>query len=205
MDTKKTITNYAEADDTVLVDLSRNGDTQAYDTLVRRHSRRLHSMLCQMTGNESDAYDIAQDAFIKAYHSLRYFSGRSAFYTWLYSIAANEGRSFLRKKKRENSYSINNDEHGDALEKDARLADNSITADPERLAHIKDLKAKLIRALDTLSFKHREVVNLYDIQGLSYGEIAKLLNISEGTLRSRLHYAHKQLQGLLSDEINNLS
>ncbi len=197
--------NTPDPPDTELVESARNGDTRAYDELVRRHSRKLHAMLYQMTGSEADAYDITQEAFIKAYHSLRYFSGKSAFYTWLYSIAANQGRNYLRKKKRENSYSIDNDEHGDALEKDARLADSSLTSDPERQAHLRDLKAKLTKALDSLSFKHREVVNLYDIQGLSYSEIAQLLDISEGTLRSRLHYAHQQLQGMLADEMENLS
>ncbi len=205
MNSKTPLINYTEKPDPELVDMAREGDTQAYDELVRRYSRRLHTMLCQMLRNEADAYDIAQEAFIKAYRCLRYFSGRSAFYTWLYSIAANEGRSFLRKKKKENNYSINNDEHGDALEKDSRLADGDLYSDPERRAQMLDLKKKLIQALDTLSFKHREVVNLYDIQGLSYNEIASILNISEGTLRSRLHYAHKHLQGLLADEMENFS
>ena len=194
--------NPHELDDAELVDLTRNGKTRAYDELVRRHSRKLHAMLYQMIGSEADAYDIAQESFLKAYNSLHYFNGKSTFYTWLYSIAANQARNFLRRRKRENSYSIDNDEHGDALEKDVRLADTSITSDPARQAYISDLKAKLGQALDSLSEKHREVVTLFDIQGMSYAEIAAILHISEGTLRSRLHYAHKQLQGMLSDEVS---
>ncbi len=192
--------NYSETDDASLVELTLDGQTRAFDELIRRHSRKLHAMLYQMLGNEADAYDVAQEAFLKAFHSLRYFGGKSAFYTWLYSIAANHARNFLRKRKKENSYSLDNTESGDPLEKDARLADTGLDSDPVRQAQIKDLKVKLLHAIDTLSPSHREVVVLCDIQGMSYPEIAQILNISEGTLRSRLHYAHKQLQALLADE-----
>lgn len=189
-----------QPDDEVLVQETLDGKTQAFDELVRRHSRKLHAMLLQMVGSEADAYDIAQESFLKAFHSLRYFNGRSAFYTWLYSIAANQARNFIRKRKRENTSSIDNDENGDRLEKDNDLADPALTADPARRAHLTDLRRKLIAALDKLSPAHREVVTMCDIHGLSYPEISRILNISEGTLRSRLHYAHRLLQGLLADE-----
>lgn len=192
--------SYAELPDTTLVEETVAGKTRAFDELIRRHSRKLHAMLFNMVGNEADAYDIAQESFLKAFNALRYFNGKSAFYTWLYAIAANQGRNFLRKRKRENNYSLDNTENGDPFEKDARLADTGLESDPVRQAQVKDLKVKLLNAIDSLSPAHREVVVLCDIQGLSYGEISKLLRISEGTLRSRLHYAHKQLQGVLADE-----
>ncbi len=194
--------NYQESDDSTLVSQTLEGHTKAFDELVRRHSRKLHSMLLQMVHNDADAYDIAQEAFLKAFHSLRYFSGKSAFYTWLYSISANHARNFLRKRKRENSYSLDNDDKGNQLEKDDRLADSSVESDPIRQASNKDLKIKLASAIETLSPNHREVVTLFDIQGLSYQEISDLLGISTGTLRSRLHYAHRQLQSILSEEYN---
>lgn len=186
-------------DDMVLVDLARQGDTKAYDQLVLRHSQKLHSMLIQMMGNEEDAYDVAQDAFMKAYHSLRYFNGRSAFYTWLYSIASNQGRNYLRKRKRSQTYSFQDDTFGDTQDYDSRLTDHSIDADPKRRLQIRELRKQLTDAMSKLSQKHQEVVRLYDIQGMSYSDISALLKISEGTLRSRLHYAHKQLQASLSD------
>lgn len=157
-------------------------------------------MLIQMLNSEADAYDVAQESFLKAFHSLRYFKGNSSFYTWLYTIALNQARNFLRKRKRERAYSIDDTENGDPLEKDAELADKGLESDPVRKAYVSDLRKKLARAIAQLSPAHQEVVNLCDIQGLSYPEIAKIINISEGTLRSRLHYAHKQLQGLLADE-----
>ncbi len=186
--------------DELLIKQTLAGETRAFDQLVRRHSRKLHAMLMQMVGSEADAYDIAQEAFLKAFRSLRYFHGQSAFYTWLYSIAANQARNFLRKRKRENSFSLDNDEKGDPMEKSNELADNNRISDPIRQANISDLKKKLESAINELSPAHREVVTLCDIQGMSYTEISELLNISEGTLRSRLHYAHRQLQGMLADE-----
>lgn len=191
-----------ELADEVLIQRTLDGETRAFDVLIRRHSRKLTSMLISMLNNEADAYDVAQTSFLKAFHSLRYFKGQSSFYTWLYSIALNQGRNFLRKRKRErtNSYSLDNTENGDPLEKNADLSDTNISSDPVRQAHITDLRQKLTDAIAQLSPAHQEVINLCDIQGLSYPEIAKYINISEGTLRSRLHYARRQLQGILEEE-----
>ena len=191
-----------ELTDEVLIQRTLDGETRAFDVLIRRHSRKLTSMLISMLNNEADAYDVAQTSFLKAFHSLRYFKGQSSFYTWLYSIALNQGRNFLRKRKRErtNSYSLDNTENGDPLEKNADLSDTNISSDPVRQAHITDLRQKLTDAIAQLSPAHQEVINLCDIQGLSYPEIAKYINISEGTLRSRLHYARRQLQGILAEE-----
>lgn len=191
---------FAELSDEALIESTLAGKTRAFDELVRRHSRKLTGMLVQMLNSEADAYDVAQESFLKAFHSLRYFKGNSSFYTWLYTIALNQARNFLRKRKRERAYSIDDTENGDPLEKDAELADRGLESDPVRKAQVADLRKKLVRAIAQLSPAHQEVVNLCDIQGLSYPEIAKIINISEGTLRSRLHYAHKQLQGILAEE-----
>jgi RNA polymerase sigma-70 factor (ECF subfamily) len=188
-----------EQDDESLIKLTLDGNTRAFDVLVKRHSRKIHAMLMQMLNCEADAYDVAQDSFIKAYRALRYFNGQSAFYTWLYTIAANNARNFIRKRGRDRTTTIDNDEKGNQHEKNDDLADASLSSDPVRQANIKDLKKRLRDAIDQLSPNHKEVVTLCDIAGLSYPEIASILNISEGTLRSRLHYAHKQLQGLLED------
>ena len=191
--------DWNELPDEKLIEITLAGKTRAFDELIRRHSRKLHVMLLQMLDSEADAYDVAQEAFLRAFRSLRYFNGQSAFYTWLYTIAANQARNFIRKRKRERSISIDNDENGDPLEKDADLADQAVDADPVRGAHIKDIKSRLRDALAQLSPAHREVVTLCDIMGLSYQEISQMLHVSEGTLRSRIFYAHKQLQSLLGD------
>ena len=191
--------DWDELSDEKLIQITLSGETRAFDILIRRHSRKLHAMLLQMLDSEADAYDVAQEAFLRAFRSLRYFNGQSAFYTWLYTIAANQARNFIRKRKRERSFSLDNDENGNPLEKDAELADQALDADPVRGAHIKDIKSRLKAALQQLSPAHREVVTLCDIMGLSYQEISKMLHVSEGTLRSRIFYAHKQLQSLLGD------
>ncbi|MCH5285694.1 MAG: sigma-70 family RNA polymerase sigma factor [Akkermansiaceae bacterium] len=191
--------DWNELSDEKLIEITLSGNTRAFDVLIRRHSRKLHAMLLQMLGSEADAYDVAQEAFLRAFRSLRYFNGQSAFYTWLYTIAANQARNFIRKRKREHAFSLDNDEFGTPLEKDTELADQALDADPARGAHITDIKARLRAALRELSPAHREVVTLCDIMGLSYQEIAEMLHVSEGTLRSRIFYAHKQLQSLLGD------
>ncbi len=191
--------NWSEQSDDDLIRATLSGETRAFDELIRRHSRKLHAMLLQMLGSEADAYDVAQEAFLRAFRSLRHFNKKSAFYTWLYTIAANQARNFIRKRKREHSFSLDDTENGDPLEKDSELADQALSSDPVRGAHITDIKKRLRRALDQLSPSHREVVTLCDIMGLSYQEIAKMLHVSEGTLRSRIFYAHKQLQSLLGD------
>lgn len=191
---------YQDLPDEELIRLTLDGKTRAYDELVKRHSRKLHAMLLQMLRSEADAYDVAQDAFLKAFHSLRYFNGRSAFFTWLYTIAANRARNLLRKRKRENSFSLDSDDSATPMDKRKELEDGSLAGDPSRKAHVTDLKTRLRLAMDHLSPAQREVVTLFDIQGKSFAEISALLGTSEGTLRSRLHYAHKLLQGLLSDE-----
>lgn len=192
-----------ELSDESLIQLTLEGANRAFDELIKRHSRRLHSMLMQMLNSEADAYDIAQEAFLKAHRSLRYFNGNSAFYTWLYSIALNEARNFIRRenRRRKNSTSIDNDENGDPKEKNADLADTSRESDPLRGANISDLKKQLDSALSQLSPEHREVVILCDIEGMNYNDIAEILKVPMGTLRSRLHYAHRQLQGLLKNEL----
>lgn len=190
-----------EPTDEELIRSTLAGKTRAYDVLIRRHSRKLHAMLMQVLNSEADAFDVAQEAFIKAFHSLRYFKGDSAFYTWLYTIALNQARNFMRKRKKEGgTFSIDNDENGDPLEKDAQLADGGMAADPIRNTQNAELRKKLAHAIAQLSPAHQEVVTLADIQGLSFPEISKITNVTEGTLRSRLHYAHKQLQSLLAEE-----
>ena len=191
--------DWNELPDEELIQVTLSGETRAFDVLIRRHSRKLHAMLLQMLGSEADAYDVAQEAFLRAFRSLRYFNGQSAFYTWLYTIAANQARNFIRKRKRERSFSLDNDEHGTPLEKDSELADSAVDADPVRGAHITDINSRQREALQQLSPAHREVVTLSDIMGLSYQEISEMLHVSEGTLRSRIFYAHKQLQSLLGD------
>lgn len=187
------------ADDAVLVDRAQAGDATAFDELVLKYSPRLYGLIYNMTSNHEDANDLLQEVFAKAYRSLKGFRRKSAFYTWLHSIAVHMTINFLKKRKRRNHLSL--DEIDSGIHNDKEFLELTATSDPVREANLGELQIRLNEALMKLSEYHRAVVTLYDIQGLPHAEIAKILGVSEGTVRSRLHYAHRQLQNDLSEFI----
>lgn len=184
-------------DETELVGRARRGDLSAYDELVRRYQERIYATVYHMTANHEDASDLAQEAFIKAFHALRSFKGGSSFYTWVYRIAVNKTINFLKQRKNKAQMSLNdldlNAEHDPDLV--ALISEKT----PRREVNLAELQEKLNIALQKLSEPHRLVVTLHDIQGLSHEEIAKIMDCNIGTVRSRLFYARQQLQAYLSD------
>ncbi|MBR3926979.1 MAG: sigma-70 family RNA polymerase sigma factor [Akkermansia sp.] len=201
MSKKYTKAELKKLEETELVKLSQEGVLAAFDELLKRNSHRIVGMLTQMLKSETDAYDVTQTAAVKAYRSIKKFNGTSQFYTWLYTIALNEARNFLRKEsKHRYQASLNDDTNGDPLEKDSHAADRALESDPVRRAQVSDLRTSLRKALAQLSDAHREIVIMCDIEGMSYMEVSLILNVPEPTLRSRLHYAHRYLQSLLKDE-----
>lgn len=189
----------AEAtDDSHLVAQVQQGDSKAFNTLVRRYRERLYSVVYNLTGNSEDAADLTQDAFIKAFQSIGNFRGKSAFFTWLYRIAINGAITHMKKHRKGRFYSLENlhEEHLVSTEIVERLTAKARTDKPTLL---RELQEKLNDALQTLSLKHRTVIILFEIEGLSHAEIANITGTTEGTVRSRLHYAKQQLQGLLKE------
>jgi len=186
------------AEDRVLVDRAQDGDTRAFDDLVRKYTPKLYGMVYNMTSNREDTADLLQEIFAKAYRSVKRFQGKSSFYTWIYSISVNMTLNFLKKRGRYAKVSLDD-------------VDSSIHHDPEfikvttsqkdtvREVNIHELQIRLNSAMMHLSEDHRTVVTLYDIQGLQHNEISKMLGVSEGTVRSRLFYAHRLLQTHLED------
>ncbi|MFH1066986.1 MAG: sigma-70 family RNA polymerase sigma factor [bacterium] len=174
------------------------GDIAAFDHLVLRYKERLYGVIYNMTSNHEDTNDLLMESFDKAFRSLPSFKGQASFYTWIYRIAMNRALNLLQKrKKNKNDFSLNDIQLEDAIQKE--FLDASSLVDPERQTELKELQIKLNESLQKLSDEHRAVVILYDIEGLSHGDIGRIMNCSEGTVRSRLHYAHKQLQkGLAS-------
>jgi RNA polymerase sigma-70 factor (ECF subfamily) len=138
-----------------------------------------------------------QEIFAKAYHALPRFKGKSSFCTWIYQIATNMTLNFLKKRKRRSGLSLN--DMDSLVHQDPALVDTAHEANPERQSNINELQKRLNEAMQRLSDSHRTVVTLFDIQGMPHGEIGKVLKVSEGTVRSRLHYAHQQLQNYLQD------
>jgi RNA polymerase sigma factor RpoE len=180
-----------------LVERARQGDTAAYDDLVRRYQERIYATVYHMTSNHEDANDLAQESFIKAYQALKSFKGGSSFYTWIYRIAVNKTINFLKQRKNRAHMSLNdldfNAEHDPDLV--ALVSDKT----PRRDIGLSELQEKLNAALLKLSEHHRLVVTLHDVQGLSHEEIAQIMDCNIGTVRSRLFYARQQLQAYLSD------
>ena len=195
--TESAKTESQEITDRVLVERAQAGDPTAFDELVRRYQPRLLGMLYNMTNNQTDAWDLAMETFEKAYKSIHSFRLDSEFFTWLYRIGFNLTVNFLKRNKHRNNLSMD-DEDLD-LQNRSEFIDASASGDGEKQARLSDLKKKLNESMMKLSEEHRAVVTLFDVQGLSHAEISKVMNCKEETVRSRLFYAHKQLQKYLKN------
>jgi RNA polymerase sigma factor (sigma-70 family) len=187
----------AEVDESELILRTRQGDTEAYDDLVRRFQERIYATIYHMTANHEDANDLAQETFIKAYQAIATFKGDSSFFTWIYRIAVNRTINFLKQRRNKNNLSLNdldlNAEHDPDLV--ALVSEKT----PRRDAGLAELQEKLNTAMQRLSETHRLVVTLHDVQGLPHEEIAQIMGCNVGTVRSRLFYARQQMQAYLSD------
>jgi len=183
--------------DNILIDRVRGGDVAAFDILVHQYRERIYSVVYNLTSNREDAMDLTQEAFIKAYQSIDSFKGKSSFYTWIYRIAVNNTLSHLKKYRNRKFLSFDN------LSNEASQSDifDAISAKTktEKATLMNELQEKLNEALQKLSLKHRTVVVLFEIEGLSHEQISEIIKCSVGTVRSRLHYAKQQLKVYLKD------
>ncbi|MBM3864669.1 MAG: sigma-70 family RNA polymerase sigma factor [Verrucomicrobia bacterium] len=173
------------------------GEVAAFDALVLRYRERVYGVIYNLIGNREDAADLTQDCFIKAFRSIHRFHAQAAFFTWLYRIAVNSTLSQLRRQRLRSFLSL------DQLDTEAPVAKEVIDAltdksGSDRATFAQELQEKLNDALQRLSIKHRTVVTLFEIDGLNHQEIAEVMGCSEGTVRSRLHYAKQQLQSELA-------
>lgn len=185
-----------EADaDLTTVKRVQAGDVAAFDQLIRKYRERLFGVVYNLTSNREDTADLVQDAFIKAFQSINRFQGQSSFFTWLYKIAVNTTLSHLRKNRMRTFFSLEKIQEEDPSSK--ILADLTDKTGADRDTYLRELQEKLNEALQKLSIKHRTVITLFEIDGLSHAEIAEIMECSEGTVRSRLHYAKQFLQGEL--------
>ncbi|WP_240772742.1 RNA polymerase sigma factor [Phragmitibacter flavus] len=180
-----------------LIVRSQNGDTHAFDDLVRKYTPKLYGLVYNMTSNRDDTADLLQDIFAKAYRSLKRFQGKSTFYTWIYSISVNMTLNFLKKRGRYTKLSLDDVDNG--IQNDPDFIKLTSGGNPLKDVNVHELQKRLNESMQKLSEDHRTVVTLYDIQGLQHSEISKILGVSEGTVRSRLFYAHRQLQNYLED------
>jgi RNA polymerase sigma factor (sigma-70 family) len=181
-----------------LVREAQAGELAAYDELVRRHQERIYGLCYHMTSNHEDAHDLAQDAFVKAWQAIRTFKGDASFYTWVYRIAVNTCLNHLKTKRNRTLHLSLNDLEINP-ENDPELVALVSERTPRRDAGLSELHRRLNESMLKLSEEHRAVVTMHDIQGMPHDEIAKVLGVNPGTVRSRLFYARQQLQAWLSD------
>jgi RNA polymerase sigma-70 factor (ECF subfamily) len=195
--TKPRVEDPSRKQDEELVARTQAGDATAFDELVVKYSPRLYGLVYNMTSNHEDTNDLLQDVWAKAYRAIKGFRGQSSFYTWLHSIAVNMTINFVKKRGRRHHMSLDDIDSG--IQHDKEFLELTAASTPVREANLGELQKRLNEALQKLSADHRAVVTMFDIQGMPHAEIAKILGISEGTVRSRLFYAHRQLQNFLSD------
>ena len=177
------------------------GDVAAFDQLILKYRERVFGVVYNLTANREDASDLTQDAFIKAFQSITRFQGHCSFFTCLYKIAVNTTLSHLRKNRLRTFFSLEKlHEDGTNAQILEQLTDKK---GADRDTHLRELQEKLNEALLKLSIPHRTVITLFEIDGLSHSEIAEIMGCSEGTVRSRLHYAKQFLQGELGQYLRS--
>ncbi len=177
-------------DEKMLIERAQKGDTRAFEQLVREYGRLIYGTALRLCKNEHDAQDAAQEVFIKLYKSLGSFKFQSSFSTYLYRITSNVCMDFVRKR----GEVFSTDEAG------FEVADSA--ARPDTQFEKKERKEIFERALSSLSYEHREMITLRDINGLSYKEIADITGLPENTVKTRILRARKNLCEILRQNGN---
>jgi len=182
-----------DTDEAALIERCRAGDLTAFEPLVEKYRQRAYRLAYNVLRDPEEAWDVAQDAFIRAFQALPSFRGDSAFYTWLFRIVMNVARDRARQHAaRGRAFGT---ERVDEKDWDRILVDQGTA--PDANATQVEEREKIRRALATLSEPHRAIIMLSDLEGLSYREIAEVLNIPMGTVMSRLHNARRRLRDAL--------
>lgn len=188
-------------EDHELVLRAQKGDARAFEQLVVRYQRKVYAVAFGMVRNRQDALDITQEAFIKVHRYLANFQGSSSFYTWLYRIVVNLAIDHLRKGGKgpplDYDDRVRRDESNTAG--DPSILPSILGSNPAKALGRKELLEQMQKALDALPPYHRAVIVMRELEGMSYKEMAKAMQVSKGTIMSRLHHARHKLQKLLED------
>jgi RNA polymerase sigma-70 factor (ECF subfamily) len=175
-------------DDNSLIEACRAGRTEAFGVLIQRYQDRLYPTMLRLTGDAEDALDLLQDAFLRAFEKLDRFHGDSSFYTWVYRIGVNLALSGRRRRR------IIVRSRGGTQHDPAEVPDDLEQSDPTLPIERREREDRVQKALDSLAPDHRAVVVMKEFDGLRYEEIAAILNVPVGTVRSRLHRARLELR-----------
>ncbi len=176
--------------DLELVNEFKNGNTSAFDEIVKRYQRKVYTLARRILGNHEDADDIAQEVFIKLFYSLNDFKGESSLFTWIYRITVNECKSFLRKKKMKEFIQIED------VVNILRFGQT-----PEQELFDKEERSLIERAIEKLPTKQKMIFIMRFFEDLDYREIAKILNKPIGTLKANYFHAVKKIQKFIKDEM----
>lgn len=184
--------------DKIIVERVIKGDLDAFAVLVDRYQDRIYSAVLNYVSNSEDAVDIAQEAFLKAYSNIRSFNSSSAFYTWLYRIAINTAIDFLRKRKSKFTDSLDDVKY---TETGFEPASKDPSTDPVKVVFRGEQVHMLRQAIASLSEKLRSAIILHDVEGLSQDEVAEILHVPVGTVKSRVSRARIELRYLLQKQL----
>jgi RNA polymerase sigma-70 factor, ECF subfamily len=193
-----------DVDDRALVERAKGGDDGAFRLIFERYRRRAYALALGVVHNPDAALDVVQDAFLRAHRHLDGFEGNSSVYTWLYRIVMNAAIDHLRKEGR--ARTVEYDDAVAHLENEAQadvaaLVPQLVRGDPAREIARREIRDKIDEALGKLSPNHRAVLVLREVDGLSYEEMAKVMECSKGTIMSRLFHARKNMQRFLGESL----
>lgn len=182
--------------DEELVRRVQAGNNEAFEELVKRYERKVYNIAYRLMGNERDASEVLQDAFLRAYRFLPKFQFKSSFFTWLYRIATNVSLTKLRKREKVQLVSIDEPANADG---DLPLEIPDYRYNPEKMMKQRQLREALQNAVDSLPPDYRSVVVLRDLEGLSNEEVSKVLNLTVAAVKSRLHRGRLELRKVLAE------
>jgi RNA polymerase sigma-70 factor (ECF subfamily) len=191
-----------------LVARAKQGDREAFDVLVERYTPQVYSLALRITGSPEEAEDCVQEAFLRAFSALGKFRGEAAFFTWLYRVAvnvANDAARHLagRALRASELADPDSDEDTPDLERVGRPAEGG-TEGPDEALLAEQRRQVILQAIRALPEHHRTVIVLYDLQGFSYEEIARIIRTRVGTVKSRLNRARLALKELLAPHLELL-
>jgi len=180
--------------DQQIVERVQNGDKNAFGLLVTKYQHKVANLVSKYVKNSGDVADVTQETFIKTYRALATFRGESAFYTWLYRIAVNTAKNYLTSQSRKTSLNTVDAEEADSYDGSDSLKEN---ATPERLLLSDEIKKVLFETVEKLPEDLRMVITLREIEGMSYEEIANVIDSPVGTVRSRIFRAREAIDAVI--------
>lgn len=178
-----------------LIRRAQQGDNGAFEELLLLHQKKVYNLCLRMSANPDDALDLSQEAFLRAWRSLGQYQFEASFSTWLFRLTSNICIDFLRRKKRRQETSLT--ESYDDSDEGAELSVPDAQPGPEQQAMTNETKIELARAMEQLSPEHREILQLRVVEDLQYEQIADILGVRVGTVKSRLARARLALRKIL--------